>query len=316
VLGDIGGLADVREAIELATEAGRGSEVALIYNNLGQQHWAFEGPEAALVVLREGIVYAKARGLAGALDSLTESMLDALVETDALDEVLAIAAEVAPRLEASADIADLQGFLATQARALALRGQAMQAADVLARLESSSRELGSVEDIVQGLGSAALVRAELEQDEAVAALLVEVEACPGAREDLYYPPLLPAMVRAALRIGELELAERLVADYEPRTPYAEHAFVAANASLAEAGGDLQAAADAYAEAADRWDRFGVVPEQAFALLGQGRCLLGLSRPTEAAPVLQHASEIFERLRAVPSLAETDALLQRTTAFSS
>ena len=39
-------------------------------------------------------------------------------------------------------------------------------------------------------------------------------------------------------------------------------------------GDLQAAADAYADAADRWERFGVVPEQAFALLGQGRCLLG------------------------------------------
>ena len=68
---------------------------------------------------------------------------------------------------------------------------------------------------------------------------------------------------------------------EPRTPYAEHALVAANAALTEARGDLQAAADAYADAADRWERFGVVPEQAFALLGQGRCLLGLSRPTEA-----------------------------------
>jgi len=51
-----------------------------------------------------------------------------------------------------------------------------------------------------------------------------------------------------------------------------------------------------------------VPEQAFALLGQGRCLIGLSRPTEAAAVLQHAREIFERLGATPALAETDALL--------
>ena len=103
---------------------------------------------------------------------------------------------------------------------------------------------------------------------------------------------------------------------EPRTPYAEHALVAANAALTEARGDLQAAADAYADAADRWERFGVVPEQAFALLGQGRCLLGLSRPTEAAPVLQHAREIFERLQAAPALAETDALLQQATALSS
>ena len=124
------------------------------------------------------------------------------------------------------------------------------------------------------------------------------------------------MVRTALGIGEPELAERLVSGLEPRYPYAEHALVAANAALTEARGDLQAAADAYADAADRWERFGVVPEQAFALLGQGRCLLGLSRPTEAAPVLRHAREIFERLQAAPALAETDALLQQATALSS
>ena len=99
-------------------------------------------------------------------------------------------------------------------------------------------------------------------------------------------------------------------------PYAEHALVAANAALAEARGDQLAAVDAYTEAASRWERFGVVPEQAFALLGYGRCLVGLSRPTEAAPVLQRAREIFERLGAAPALAETDGLLQRATALSS
>ena len=48
----------------------------------------------------------------------------------------------------------------------------------------------------------------------------------------------------------------------------------------------------------------------------GRCLIGLSRPTEAAAVLQQAREIFERLKAAPALAETDALLQQATARSS
>jgi hypothetical protein len=93
--------------------------------------------------------------------------------------------------------------------------------------------------------------------------------------------------------------------------------------LAEARGDFQAAADAYAEAADRWERFGVVSEQAFALLGQGRCLLGqgrcllgLARPVEADPVLQGAREIFARLQAAPALAETDALLGQATALIS
>jgi class 3 adenylate cyclase len=61
--------------------------------------------------------------------------------------------------------------------------------------------------------------------------------------------------------------------------------------------------------------FGV-PEEAFALLGQGRCLLGLGREPEAVPVLQAAREIFVRLGAAPALAETDALLQIAAALRS
>jgi len=119
--------------------------------------------------------------------------------------------------------------------------------------------------------------------------------------------------------GERDLestAERGTEDAETPTPNAEHALVATNAMLAEARGDTQSAADAYAEAADRWERFGVVPERAFALLGHSRCLLELGRPSEAAPVLREAREIFERLAAAPSLAETDALLQQATRLSS
>ena len=124
------------------------------------------------------------------------------------------------------------------------------------------------------------------------------------------------MVRTAVGIGETSLAEALLGGLDPRTQYAEHALVAANAALTEARGDPPTAADAYADAADRMERFGVVPEQAFALLGQGRCLIGLSRTTEAAPVLRQAREIFAGLQAVPALEETDALLQQTTALSS
>ena len=183
-------------------------------------------------------------------------------------------------------------------------------------LEAASRGTEDPQLVVIGLGSAALARAGLGQDEAAAALLAEVESYPGARDNQNYPAFLPAMVRTALQIAQASLAESLVAGFEPRYTYAEHALVAANAALAEARGDLPSAADAYAEAADRWERFGVVPEQAFALFGQGRCLVALARPTEAAPVLQQAREIFERLQAAPTLADTDALLQQTTALSS
>jgi hypothetical protein len=62
---------------------------------------------------------------------------------------------------------------------------------------------------------------------------------------------------------------------EPRTPLAEHALTASRAQLTEAAGDHTQAASLYAEAAERWQEFGNVPERAYALLGQGRCLVAL-----------------------------------------
>ena len=79
---------------------------------------------------------------------------------------------------------------------------------------------------------------------------------------------------------------------------------------------LFALADIYADAALLWEGFGVVPEQGFALLGQGRCLLELSRPGESSEVLQQAREIFARCGMRPALEETDALLAKASALSS
>jgi len=313
-LGDPGGLEDMREAIALATEAGQGREVALLHNNLGEALSMFEGPVASLEVLRAGIAFAQARGVAVLVNFTTASTLNPLFDGGELDEALEVAADLAERLE-NEDVLALLNVRSAQARVLTLRGQAAQVAGSLDWLESTSRVAGAIDSLI-GLEASALARAGLGQDDRAAALLVETEATPGARENAYYAAFLPAMVRTALAIGDRRLAERLVDGVEPRNPYAEHVLVAANAALAEDRGDIQVASDAYAEAADRWERFGVVPEHAFALLGQGRCLAGLARPTEATHVLRRAREVFDALGAAPALAETDALLQQATALSS
>ena len=288
----------------------------MLHNNLGYSLWAFEGPHAALDVMRAGIAFAQARGLTEAVDGLACGSLEQLFDVGEFDEALELAARLAERLETGEDAWDLITVRSAQARIFALRGQTAQVASALDWLESSSRGAGSPEYyVVSGLGSSASARAEAGQHEQAAALLAEIEATPDVRENVYYAAYHAAMVRTALAVGERELAARLGGGLRPIWPYAEHALVATRAALAEAGGDPAAAADGYADAASRWEHFGVVPEQAFALLGRGRCLLGLSLPTEAAPVLQHAREIFERLRAAPALAETDRLLQQATALS-
>jgi hypothetical protein len=305
----------MREAIALATGVGQGTQVAVLYNNLGHTLWAFEGPMASLEILRTGIAFAGPRGLVGDVDSIIGTMLDRLVDGGELDEALEAAAGLGHRIE-NKSVLDVANVRRTQTRILVLRGQAAEVAGSPDWLESAAREAGMAGFFVTGLGSSALARAGLGEDDAAARLLAEIEATPGAREDPYYASYLPAFVRTALAIGNRGLAESLAQAVDPRFPYAEHALVAANAALTEARGDMQAAVEVYTDAADRWERFGVVPEQGFALLGQGRCLVGLARLTDAAPVLQQAREIFERLGADPALAETDALLQEATALSS
>ena len=225
--------------------------------------------------------------------------------------MLAIAADLGPRLEANGNVFDLVGIRAVQAKVFALRGEGLVVEEMLDWLEPAARGTGDTSLVVSGLGASALVRAGIGQPAAAAALLTELDAYPGARDNPNYADLLPALVRAGIGIGDAVLAEDLVRGLQARNAYATHALVAANAALTEARGDLQAAADSYLDAADRWERFGVVPEQAFALLGRGRCLLGLSRPTEATPVLRQAREILARLGAAPALAEADSLLERS-----
>jgi hypothetical protein len=92
----------------------------------------------------------------------------------------------------------------------------------------------------------------------------------------------------------------------------EHALASAQAQLAEAAHRHADAAQLYHEAAQRWQQFGNVPERAYALLGQGRCLAALGKPEAEAP-LREARDLFATLAYQPALAETQALLGESEA---
>jgi len=314
-VGDRGGLDDYREAITLATQAGQGREVALLHNNLANHIWFVEGPTAALEVIQTGIDFARARGLTELANGMTSLIVQLFFASGEHDQARTVASEVATRLEASGAVLDLAVVRSVETRILHLRGQAEQAADRLDWLETATRGGGAVELALEGLSAAACARVALGQHEQAAVLLAELEALPGGRETGYYAAYLPTMARTAISLGNPQPAERLLAGVNPQIPAAEYALATVNAALAEARGDLGAAAQGYADAADRWQQFGVVPEQAFALLGRGRCLTLLGRDAEASEALQQARVIFEGLQAAPALAETDALLQRADALS-
>jgi hypothetical protein len=257
--------------------------------------------------MREAITIARGRGLVGYVDASLGATLDVLVDAGEFDEALRVGSELETR---SGDaVYALLGVHAARAEIAGVRGRGAGQVTSLDWLVGHAREAGAWDWLIMGLASAALVYLSLGDPATAVGLLSEIESAPSARQNANYAAYLPTMVRTALAAGDPALANRLVTGFEARHPYGVHALIAANAALAEPRGDLAGAAEGYSDAAGRWQRFGVIPEQAFALLGQGRCLIALRRPAEASPVLREARDLFERLGAAPALAETDALLE-------
>ena len=223
------------------------------------------------------------------------------------EQALADAGPLADRMEVAGAI----GFTeprSLQLRLLAERG-AHEHAPAADTLVAAARE--SVEPQLCAVAFAAGARLLLAQGRPRQAseLLVELEHVVGARNDPYYAFFLPELVRTAHSLGERELSARLVDGVEPVTPLFENALSACRAQTAEAAGEYAEAATLYAEAAERWVEFGSVPERAYALLGQGRCLTALGGPDAEAP-LREASQLFTSMGYRPALAETEALLAR------
>jgi class 3 adenylate cyclase/tetratricopeptide (TPR) repeat protein len=313
-IGDSAGAEDMREAILLANRAGQGREVAILHNNLGLGLWGFEGPRAALTELATGVAYATARGLTEMAEWATTSTLSPRFDTGEPELAITLAGHLTQRFQS--DQATLVEVRSVEARIHTLRGRPALAADYLEWLETTSRDTAAAEILVSGLSSAAITHASLGNATHAIALLSELAATPDTRDNSMYAAYLPALVRTAVGLNQHDTAQSLAMDYRPHTPYAQHALITTTAALAEASGDHDAAADGYADAAGRWERFGVIPEHAYALQGHGRCLINLGQPHAAAPVLHQARALFDRLGAIPALAETDTLLEQATALSS
>ena len=109
--------------------------------------------------------------------------------------------------------------------------------------------------------------------------------------------------------------DALTTGAEALSPQAGYALASCRAQLLEGRGDHERAAETYLEAASGWEHHGNVPEQAYALLGRGRCLVALEDPATDEP-LRHASELFGSMGYRPALAETQALIARTAAPAS
>ncbi|PWU23428.1 MAG: hypothetical protein C5B48_08610 [Candidatus Rokuibacteriota bacterium] len=312
-LGDLRGIEDMHRALELALAQGEGRNAAVLHNNLTVVTFEYQGPAAALAACREGIAFCERRGIAEFAVGIAALSTSYLADAGHAAQALAEAAPLAERLQTAGN-PDFIEPRSVQLSLLAERGSHEQAPNP-DELVDKAREIGASEFRAMAFATAAqLSLAQGRHGEALA-LLAELEQMVGIRSDPYYVLLLPRVMRSALAIGDRELAARLVEGVEPSTPLSEHALSACRAQLAEAADEQDAAAQTYAEAAERWRDFGTVPERAYALLGQGRCLAALGDPEAEAP-LREARELFASMGYKPALTETEALLGATEAAAS
>ncbi|MFL6183478.1 MAG: hypothetical protein ACJ745_01240, partial [Actinomycetes bacterium] len=313
-LGDfLGGMDDLRSGLALGLELGSGYDTAVIYNNLAEPVWLVEGPDAAMALCESGIDFAERRGLSEAAMWLRSSTVGPLLDLGRWEEAVVLADEAI-----AWDLAHGGDYLAIGCRryvtlVLAWQGDLIAARDLATRILPRAREIDDLQQLVPALVNAALVEHASGDKAAALALVTEAAQLTAERAGgrRFLGQHLADMVRVAAGPAPA-LARDLLEGTERSATRYRLAATTAQAVLAEATGDPEAAAALYAEAADGWHAYHQVLEHALALLGQGRCLAAMGRP-DAADVLRVAHRRLKDLGARPSAAEADAVLNQAPA---
>jgi class 3 adenylate cyclase len=309
MLGEPQGVEQMRQALSLALEQGQGQDAAVLYNNLAYVTWLYQGPQASLALLGEGIEFARRRGISEMAEFMAAGQRSYLAQTGQIEQALTDARRLADQLQQAGNIQFVDPR-SLQLRLLTEQGQ-QQAPDPQPMLEAA-RDSGQPQYLAFAVAAAApLLHAQAHTGQA-RTLLAELDQMRASRTDPVYASLLPGLVRSALALDDPGLATSLTDGVQPLTPLHQHALTTSQAHLAEASGNHTQAASLYAQAAQQWQQFGTVPETAYAHLGQGRCLHNLGNP-EAETPLREAAELFSTLDYKPALAETEALLQQAEA---
>ena len=193
-LGDRRGLEDMRRALELSIERGKSRDAGVIYGELSEASWHYEGPQSALAVCREGVEFCERRGVSEVGLALASFAPLDLTDLGRCEEALAETASLAERAEATGNIPAHISARSVELRLLAHRGEKAQsaAAERLAELASST---GVPWEIGFGLGAAAQHLLAAGRPERAESLLHELAQVEGV---LASYSLLPELVRCAV----------------------------------------------------------------------------------------------------------------------
>jgi tetratricopeptide (TPR) repeat protein len=289
--GDARCVDDMREARDLGLRLGLGRETAISMNNLGDSEAWYVGLGTARATWEQAIAFSRERGLVAARMWQRGERLRCLYHAGEWDDALAEATEVR---EWASRAGPLEVYARVPSAGIRLHRGDLEGARVEAEaLVPAARKSGDPQVLVPGLSMAALVESVSGEAGRAVAYLEELDrttaGLPAWRSFCRVEP-----TRIAVAAGRLDIAARFGDGPELTVGWDPCARATARAMLAEAGGAVDDAAASYRQAAGLWHEYGSVLEQAYALLGLGRC-----GDAEAA---REAGEIFGRLGAAPVLA--------------
>jgi class 3 adenylate cyclase/tetratricopeptide (TPR) repeat protein len=301
-MGDRGGEPTVRHGIELAAAAGDLRAAGSAFMNLANALVVTAGPAVALAAYDEAIAFHEAHGMPN--DATRASRLAALTLAGRWDDVLSESEAVRDWATAHNDAFSLWMADTHRATVLLARGEPT---GPLEHLVTDGRAFGYPASFGAGEASeAALVEGRVDDVRRIIGTALDATPEGGFVLDPY------SFVRTSLRIGDHDLAHRVLTRAEPPAANLDGAIsLLARATLAEAEGATEAAAEDFDRAAS------IVADPMFpemlghARAGLGRCLLALGKTVDGASELRAARVIFEELRATPRIAEIDEALAST-----
>ena len=292
--GDPSALVYLRQAIDLGLRLGLGRASAVAMNNLGDGLGYFVGLREARAQWDEGIEFSRARGLAYAEMWQRGERLRALYHLGDWAELRREANEVVAWEQrhggGQLEVITRVGLV----HVLAHTGEIAEAQANVEALVPPARESGDPQVLVPGLTAAALAAAAAGDDARALEHVRELEE-HTRRHATFRDYCLVWPARIAIAAGESGLAEAFLDDEEHEAAWNVCARLTARAMLVEVRERPDEASALFREAAGRWEEYGSVVEQAYALLGLGRC-----GDTKA---LVEGRAIFARLGASPVIAQ-------------
>ena len=311
-LGDLDGLTDAERALDLLLAAGQGRGAAVLQHNLACMRWYVDGPGAAVASLDAKRAFTLERGLAESAQSATASSVVFLVDNGRFDEALARATSILPLLHEGGNRLFEHDVLAAQAVVLDERGEdGLLPGEEALEIARGTNDAAYLAFAAWGAAPALLSAGRIDE----ARKLLEDVAGSSGHDHAEYAHHLPRLARAAAELDDDELIARLADGVPDRLPRQQHANATVRALQAERADAYGEAAALYGDAADRWERFTELIEQAHALLGQGRCLALLGDPGADQP-LRRARSLFAGMNARRRVDACDTSIGRASRLTS